>query len=343
MWCRRRCFWQESIRPALASHPLQPEPQTIRLPGKVLRSARSIQGEHDTHMRTKARSLCRTEPLKLTEASRLIQAVPFDVQLSHELTAGGMSRIFATTRQDILVKISDITRGWSKYECHGYELLKQYGAPAASILYAGFQKGYLVVVVERLDCTVASVIKSISSMNGFYLDEVTYGLQQVLANLRRASITFCDLSPDNIMCKHPVAFTDDELVAVELVLIDPQFAVPSQCIARSMGDQWASEFDTVHLSLKIMAMGAVETNKSLRWATDAVCCALLGRDAPPSQKHMIRWLLRDLPMGLRLAYDALERLQKKKNASSPTAEEEDAPQKRDSEEIHPAAPQVDAS
>jgi hypothetical protein len=72
-----------------------------------------------------------------------------------------------------------------------------------------------------------------------------------------------------------------------------------------MGASWAAAFDTVHLSLKILAIGVMSKNTAVKQAAQIMCCALLQTDTPPLPEHMHRWLLNDVPRGLRMAYTAL--------------------------------------
>lgn len=303
--CYRRVV-RVSIPHPVKLDPLTTQSQTIKLPSTIVRQAAFMQCTHDATMLKQTQGLCRTKPIDLSTVSSLLATVPLDIAPTQELTAGGMSRIFATERPDILIKVSDVSRGWSKFEKAGYDLLQRHDIPTAALLYAGFRDGYLIIVVERLSFTVSTMIRSIAQSNVMYLDEVVRGLQSLLANLRQAHITFSDLSPDNIACRRVDGDAEGH-EKIELVLIDPQFAVPTASLAAYMGSQRAEEFDTVHLSLKIMAMGAVSKNATIKLSTDAVCCAILGMEDLPSRKAMTMWLLKVLPIALRLAYKALER------------------------------------
>lgn len=299
-WCTRRCSWRKALHPAHVRYAPEPAPNAqavrLRLPKRVWDRARALQTQHDARMRTAAP--CRTPALSDALAASLIEGL--GVTLQGELTCGGMSRIFTTDNRDVLVKISDVSRGWSRHEPRNYASLVDRELPAARVAFARFRRGYLVIGVERLHCTVASVIRSVAMDNGLYLDEVTRGLTLLLDALRASETTFCDLSPDNIMCRVPPG---------DLVLIDPQFAAPTRALEPGLGVAWASGFDTMHLALKIQAMGVTDRDPAVRRAADALCCALLGREDPPSVEHMTQWLLRDVPTGLRLAYAALQQQQ----------------------------------
>lgn len=337
----RRCFpkgyGKQEPRPKsfVRLPPIALDRQIISLPSTVLKTAESMQSTHDAHMRYRTQTVCRTQPMEIADVAALLPPAIEKYTPTHELTAGGMSRIYATKDPNVLLKISDISRGWSKHETTGYDLLASRRLPSATVLYAGFHKGYLIIAVEKMGCTVSSVIRSLARTDSLYLDEVVCGMRSLLTNLRRAHITFCDLSPDNIVCRHIDTDEEDqeeETVLVELVLIDPQFAVPTTELAIYMGERRAEEFDTVHLSLKIMAMGAVSQDGTLRLLTDAACCALLGLENLPSEKSMTQWLLQELPMGLRLAYRALDTFSAANKLSSPTISRDASESEEDNEE-----------
>jgi hypothetical protein len=242
----------------------------------------------------------------MDHANQLVEGC--GMKLTSQLTCGGMSRIFSTTNPNVLVKISDMSRGWSRYEPHGYDLLQRHKLPTATVVFAICRQGYMIIAVERLHCTVASLLKTVAMGNVLYMDKITCGLQRLLDVLRAANITFGDLSPDNIMCR-----VLDDGQGVELVLIDPQFATTTSHLEGAMGHRGARTFDTIHLALKIQALGTVSRDPTIQRAATAVCCAILGRKTPPSRDHMVQWLLHDVPIGLRIAYTALEKTYGKKN------------------------------
>ena len=295
-WTHKRCPWRKGLlrtSSSSSSTSVQHQQPTLALPPAIFSAAGTVQQSFDEHMRKRSGNTCRTLPLTLKQASQLVVGIGYE--LTGPLTCGGMSRIFSTTSPKVLVKISDMSRGWSRYEMHGYTLLQKHNLPTARVLTAVCRQGYMIIAVERLDCTVSSLINSVAIQGGLYIDELTRGLQHLLGNLRLANITFGDLSPDNIMLR-----------GTDMVLIDPQFAVPtSALILAGMGASWAAAFDTVHLSLKILAIGVMSKNTAVKQAAQIMCCALLQTDTPPSPEHMHRWLLNDVPRGLRMAYTAL--------------------------------------
>lgn len=318
-WWMRTSPWRKALRPQHAkSTSAEGVAHVLNLPGMLLSRAAALQKGHDAHMRreTAART-CRTRPLSMADATQLVDGL--GLVLTSQLTCGGMSRIFSTTKPDILVKISDVSRGWSRYEPHGYDLLQQHDLPTATVVFAQYRKGYMIIAVERLHCTVSSILKTAALDNGLYIDEITRGIQRLLYALRCSKITFGDLSPDNIMCR----LLDDGQGGVELVLIDPQFVTYTKNLEGAMGSSGATAFDTIHLALKIQALGTVSRDHAVQRAANAVCCALLGRDTPPSNEHMVQWLLHDVPIGLRLAFTALERTHGKKNILRFSYEEND--------------------
>ena len=355
VWWGRTCSWRTALLPRHATRyatrhntstrrrhdaarpPLPPQKIAFRMPHAIYARALGLQAHHDAHMKQQTGPVCRTAPLSLLDARELVHGL-FDFDLRAAVTCGGMSRIFDTSSPGVLVKISNLSRGWSKFEPHGYELLRGAGVPTARILHAGFRKGFLIVAVERLDCTVSSLLRSIIDTDAMWLDELTAALHRLLRALRDANVTFCDLSPDNIMCRSEQQQQQQQttgeqlaLVGLELVLIDPQFALPTPALAKALGPVWAEAFDTVHLALKIQAIGIVNARRAsaLRTATDAVCAALLGRDDPPEERHTTRWLLHDVPLGLRVAFARLEALQAAADKNLATLHELEEEQEQD--------------
>lgn len=304
-WWMRRSPWRKTLFPVKEASLVQGNFNVLTLPPTLLERAAALQKGHDAHMHRETARTCRTQPLTMERATKLVEGT--GVILVSQITCGGMSRIFSTADPNVLVKISDVSRGWSRYEPHGYDLLQQHDLPTATVIFAHCRQGYMVIAVERLQCTVASILKTAAMDNGLYLDEVTQGLQRLLHALRCSNITFGDLSPDNIMCR----LLDPH--GVELVLIDPQFVTYTKHLEGVMGCSGARAFDTIHLALKIQALGTVSRDPAVQRAANAVCCALLGRDTPPPKEYMVQWLLHDVPIGLRLAYTSLEKTHGQKN------------------------------
>jgi len=324
LWWKLKCCCGKRRSTGNAPVPIRHiQSQIITLPGAIATLAARIQKTHDATMLS--RRVCRTAPLTLDAVRSLLTTLPVNVVPTKELTAGGMSRIYATENPHILVKISDMSRGWSKYEHRNYKMLRRHKIPAAAILHACLRRGYMIIVVERLEFTVTSVLRSVTELNALYLDEVVRGLHAVLNNLRQAQITFADLSPENIVCRRvvPVRGLEDEpdMVRLELVLIDPQFAVSTSELAELMGPRQAEEFDTIHLALKIMAIGLEDGKRGrLRLATNAVSCAVLRTEELPPMHSMKDWLLNKVPISLQLAYKALDRMAEEKNGAGEYAD-----------------------
>lgn len=308
-WWMRTSPWRKDLLSTQGSDPsIAPSSLIINIPNAIVLRASALQRGHDARMRRDSEGLCRTKPLTMDTANRLVEGT--GVVLTTQLTCGGMSRIFQTQTPGILVKISDLSRGWSRYEPQGYKLLEDHDLPTAKIKFAICRQGFMVIGVERLHCTMASVIKMVAMDSALYLDQIARGLQSLVRALRHARVTFGDLSPDNIMCRQ----VDD--TKVELVLIDPQFATSTKSLEGKMGKQWARAFDNVHLALKIQAMGHISKDVSIKRAANALCCALLSRWRPPSTQHMIHWLLHDVPLILRMAYMALQKKHGEKNVAT---------------------------
>lgn len=243
-------------------------------------------------------SPCQTPALSPSFVAALLAGLEATVTIVREIDRGGMSRVYATTDPRLVVKVSDVARGWSRHEPRAYEMLEGAGLPAARVAFAHFRQGYMVIGLEKLQCSFAAVLRTCALEDALAVDELARALKQLLAHLRAAAITFGDLSATNIMCRVPPG---------ELCLIDPQFACPTEALARGMGREQATAFDTVHLALKIRALGLADASDAVRRAATVICCALLNAEHPPSAENTIQWLRKDAPMGLRLAFDAMGR------------------------------------
>lgn len=319
-WCMRRCSWRSALfRAASGTFPEEdgeekqrrgaaqdrhgPKPSRpsrrarVLLPARVWARATGLQargaGARAVH--------CQTPRLTLAFAAELIEGL--GVTLVAEIDRGGMSRIFSTTDGALVVKISDVARGWSRHEPRAYEMLGGAGLPVARCAFARFRRGFMVLGLERLQCSFASVLKTCALEDALVVDELVRSLKQLLADLKAAAVTFGDLSATNIMYRVPPG---------ELCLIDPQFACHTASLAKGLGRDQAGAFDTVHIALKIHALGLADTSPAVRRTAAVVCCALLNVDRPPSQEKTVRWLVNDAPVGLRMAYSAMAKAAAKK-------------------------------
>jgi hypothetical protein len=308
----RRCSWRSALfRSASEMHDLVHATTTaaggrpqqamamavrVHLPGRVWARAAKIQARGGAQH---APVQCQTPKLSLAFAADLVQGL--GVTLVAEIDRGGMSRVYATSADALVVKISDVARGWSRHEPRAYGMLEGAGLPAARVAFARFRQGFMIIGLEKLQCSFAAVLKTCAMEDALVVDELVRSLKQLLAHLKAAAITFGDLSATNIMYRVPPG---------ELCLIDPQFACPTAFLTRGLGRDQAGAFDTVHLALKIHAIGLADPSPAVRRTAAVVCCALLNADRPPSQEQTAHWLRRDAPVGLRLAYDAMARAKK---------------------------------
>lgn len=313
-WCMRRCSWRAALfrSASQTSHqaPQLERRKTVRvyLPARVWTRAAKLQAHHARAPRPP----CQTPTLSLTFAAELLQGL--GVTLTGEIDRGGMSRVYATTNATLVVKISDVARGWSRHEPRAYEMLEDAGLPAARVAFARFRQGFMVIGLEKLQCSFAAVLRTCALEDALVVDELARSLKQLLAHLQASAVTFGDLSATNIMFRVPPG---------ELCLIDPQFACPTSALARGMGRDQAGAFDTVHLALKIRALGMTDASDAVRRAAMVICCALLNTEHPPTAENTAHWLRHDAPVGLRLAFDAMARQPAKKSGAYDNATQED--------------------
>jgi hypothetical protein len=276
---------------------------TIPCGKELLASLQYVQDVHNiSSMRSITDSLCRT---KLVCQEKLVSMVPDGMTLNRPITCGGMSRIYLVTLDDLhthaIMKVSNLKTSLGKFEIFGYDLLRKHGLPIPHVYTWSVKNGHLVIVIEKLECTVSTLVTAIAyhPEHNHLVWSVITALQDLLARLHTASITFCDLSPDNIMCRA----TPDGL---QLVLIDPQFTIPCECLSKTLGEQWAKQFDIVHFALKIQALSVLSNNVKMKCITNAIVTALVGKEPDPLDVR--KWLLREIPIGLRGAYSALKRI-----------------------------------
>lgn len=219
-----------------------------------------------------------------------------DVTIASLETHGGMGRIYTLTDPGRVLKIADVRTSWCAYERDNYRALERAGIPCARVSHALLDQQYVVMVLERLECTLTAFIRA-SARAGGDPGVVVALVSALLARLRGAGLVFGDLSPDNIMFRRvsPWAF-------YEPVLIDPQFLVPMPDFRRVMGAVRGGAFDTTYVALKIQNIGMADA--AVQAYTDAVCAGLIGH--VPLVKHTRKWLLYEAPVGLFMAYDILK-------------------------------------
>ena len=300
------------IRPA-PTHPLAPIP----CPRNLLTAVHYIQDVHDsTTLRSIANSMCRTKAVRVDDVRAIL---PAEYACLEPITCGGMSRIYAAKRVErdsseggggdsgvghVIVKVTDRTTSLGRHEHYGYKLLKDAGIETAHVVWHDSKGKYDIIVLQRLDCTVTSLMTAIAHNQAEFMP-IFHSLMQHIASLvhslANAGISFCDLSADNIMCRHdPIHNT------LHLVLIDPQFALPTTELARHLGVKWATHVDRIHLAMKIRALSLLSHGTAMRVVTRKACDELLG--FVPSDADVQTWLTRKLPACLRIAYHILCRL-----------------------------------
>lgn len=230
------------------------------------------------------------------------------------LTCGGMSRIYAarSPTSDVVIKITDCSKGLGMYEYECFERLASKGFRIPHIHYMAMYGRYHIMILSRHAFTLSTFLITLAEKNqGQALseeDECLLGaavsnLKYILRLLRHHDISFCDLSPDNIMVDiNPVNGHG------RFVLIDPQFAVPSHPLAKKIGRRWAENIDRVHFAFKIRTLAA--SDPRLTSIADFICLELLGYI--PTECAARKWVLTVLPHGLRIAHDCLAELKSKK-------------------------------
>jgi hypothetical protein len=297
---------------AAPRHPLAPIP----CPRQLLTAVHYIQDVHDsTTLRSIANSMCRTKAVRVDDVRSFL---PAEYACLEPITCGGMSRIYAAKRVEgersesseeygverVIVKVTDRTTSLGRHEHHGYRLLQAAGIETARIVWHDSKSKYDIIVLQRLDCTVTSLLTAIAHNQAEFMP-IFHSLMQHIASLvhslANAGISFCDLSSDNIMCRH-----DPETHTLHLVLIDPQFALPTSELAKHLGIKWATHVDRIHLAMKIRALSMLSHGTAMRSVTRKACDELLG--FVPGDADVRMWLTRKLPACLRIAYHMLCRL-----------------------------------
>ena len=275
---------------------------TIPCDDSFLESLRYVQDVHNiSSMRSATNSLCRTKKVR---NDKLAALVPKGMTLVKPMTCGGMSRIYTVRTNDgthAVMKVSNLKTSLGSFEIFGYELLCKSGLQTPTIHAWDVKDGHLVIVTEQLECTVSTLVTAIAyhPMHRHLVGNIIAALKDLLARLHDASITFCDLSPDNIMCRR----VDGGL---QLVLIDPQFTLPRSCLSASLGEQWARVFDIVHFALKIQALSVLSHHPGMRSITREIVTALIGKEL--DMADIRKWLFHEIPVGLRAAYSSLKRM-----------------------------------
>lgn len=300
------CFRQPAIIQPIPTPPLAGASilEPIKCPRAFLEDVKFIQDIHDTAtLRSVVSSMCRTAP-----KDDIGGLLPSNFRNPRPITCGGMSRIYSATDsvrdEEVIIKITDRSRSLGGFESHGYGLLRTAGLPMPRILWSGQRGMYDILILEKLVCTLTAALTGIAHKHhvfGGMLKPIIHHVDALLRGLKDNGIVFCDLSADNIMCR----FSPDS-TSMELILIDPQFALPFATLSSKVGHEWAEHFDRVHFGLKLRALSLVPQRNSLHSIADKMCKELLG--FVPSDSDVKVWLTKKLPSTLRIAYGLLGKI-----------------------------------
>jgi hypothetical protein len=233
-----------------------------------------------------------------------------------ELTCGGMSRIYIAkthgTHESVIIKTTDCSRGLGVHEYACYAMLARHGVPIPDITYVATYGKILIMILSKLTLSLSSLLLALAehpTAEHALFDAVIHNVQHLLALLEDEKISYCDLSPDNIMVD-----IDPRTLKGRLVLIDPQFALATACLTKKIGRSWAQNVDRVHFAYKIKTLAMTEPR--LRPIAARICTSFLG--FVPSDTQTKRWVLSVLPDGLRIAYDCIDRAARKKRPAHPS-------------------------
>lgn len=212
-----------------------------------------------------------------------------------EVTCGGMSRVYSAVVHgvDVIVKVTDCSRGIGTKEVEAYIDLREKGVDVANILRAIKRGKTHILVMKRYQFTLSSVLVALLKHPDCYIErylgDLLHNVKHVLCQLQSAGLTYGDFSPDNIMC-------DDH---GQLLLIDPQFCVPTSKLAKKVGHLWARNIDRVLFAFKVRALAMSMNTAGMRYISDLVCDDFLGRR--PTDGETRKFLLKVLPDALRMA------------------------------------------
>lgn len=236
-------------------------------------------------------SVCRTQ--KPAHVRDLVRKLGVTIESLE--THGGMGRIYTLTDPEKIIKVADVTRSWCAFEPENYAVMRRYGIPCAKVFASDTRQGYMLCVLERLEFTLTAFIRAThkTTKNATWIIGC---IQSVLDVLKMHNLVYCDLSPDNIMFR---SLGDG---AYSVALIDPQFLVPLESFRHVMPPKKADVFDTTYVALKIQTLGMLDP--SIHKFTETLCAGILGH--VPLEKHTMRWLTHEAPVGLFMAYDILK-------------------------------------
>lgn len=264
-----------------------------------IRDANKVRSMRNSRMLRHVAELCRTPRLDSSIIARCIPSKYSDVM---ELTCGGMSRIYTahTENTEVIIKVTDCSRGLGVYEYQSYKLLRRAGFSVPPIYYVAMYGKFLIMIMPRLTFSLASLYLTFAERGRQedepLFDAVHQSVSYMLNALRAKKIAVNDFSPDNVMVQ-----IDSKTLQGKLVLIDPQFTLPMREL--SMGRGWVENIDRVHFAYKVMALAMQDTR--MFPIAKRICTEYLG--FVPTAKGTKRWILNVLPYGLRIAYDSIDK------------------------------------
>lgn len=245
----------------------------------------------------------------------ILRAIPERFTVEGQVTLGGMSRIYEARALDgtrLVMKITDVSKSLGGHEMAGYDLLQRHDIPSARVEYHMELGKYHVTIIERLECTLTTLLLAISANKEFahVMKKIVIGLECLLSCLSRHRLAFVDFTTDNIMCRVSVDRT-----SLELVLIDPQFVVPMDALARKTGRGYAENIDRIHLCMKLAGISRVNSRDLISAQANQICRGCLGY--VPDLEDVIMALTKRVPTILRAAYDILQ-FEKRHKIKNPT-------------------------
>jgi hypothetical protein len=291
---RRFDGWRREVLPSRSPEPMVPDHIALTIPQDLLSRAKDCQEQTDVYMR-RHESVCNTPFIELAEVQRMVQSLGFPYDVTEPMTMGGISRLYRTSRPDSVVKVSLAVdkNGFGRYEKRGYEMLHDASIPAAKVLHVGISGRFLVLVIEKLYCSIGTIIRSSKLSDMDTIQQVIVGMKSVLGMLLYAGLVFIDLSPDNIMYDHTKKC---------LKLIDAQFVVSRSVLQQELGAFWSDNVDTISLAVRVLALGMLRSSDDNVTALSRIIAASLLEKKCPSQHSVLKWLKEDMPMLLTTSF-----------------------------------------
>ena len=287
--------WRKDIVPERDPQPMVPDNITLTIPEDLLSRAKDSQMENNAYMK-RHETICNTPFIALEEVQRMVESLGFPYQVTEPMTMGGISRLYRTSSADTVVKVSLSVddNGYGRYEKRGYEMLNQASIPAAKVLHVGISGKFLVLVIEKLCCSIGNIIRSSRLSDMDTIQDVIVGMKSVLGMLMYAGLVFIDLSPDNIMY--------DEH-SNSLKLIDAQFVVSKRLLQAELGDMWSTNVDTISLALRILALGMLKSSHDSVTTLSRIACASILEKKCPKTPCVLKWFREDMPMLLTTSFN----------------------------------------